>query len=65
MADPSDSSDNNAQSSSGSDISADAAPAEIVCSRCQTPSSETRSMVCFAINCYYCARCARIVGYGG
>jgi late competence protein required for DNA uptake (superfamily II DNA/RNA helicase) len=43
----------------------DGMPSQIVCSRCQTPSNETRSMVSFAINCYYCARCARLVGYGG
>jgi late competence protein required for DNA uptake (superfamily II DNA/RNA helicase) len=61
----SDSSDTSTQSSTnGTDSGTDSA-AEIVCSRCQTPSSETPSMVSFAINCYYCARCARIVGYGG
>jgi hypothetical protein len=62
MAEPS---DNSAESSTNNTDSGTEAAPEIVCSRCQTPSSETPSMVCFAINCYYCARCARIVGYGG
>lgn len=62
MADPSDNTASNGTNSP--DSGADSTP-EAVCSRCQTPSSETPSMVCFAINCYYCARCARIVGYGG
>jgi len=39
--------------------------AEIRCSRCQITASETTGMVCFAINSFYCPRCASIVGYGG
>jgi len=38
---------------------------EIRCCRCQSTSSDSSRMVCFAINMYYCARCASIVGYGG
>ena len=33
-----------------------------VCSRCQTSFGQ---FVAFALNSYYCTRCAKIVGYGG
>jgi hypothetical protein len=42
-----------------------ALPQLVYCSRCQRQSFSTDGMVCFAVNSYYCNRCASLVGYGG
>lgn len=51
--------------SSDSDSSSASTPQVIFCSRCQRSSYGSQGMVCFAINSYYCTRCASLVGYGG
>lgn len=51
--------------SNGSVTSDSSSSSEVRCCRCQATSSDSSRMVCFAINMYYCARCASIVGYGG
>lgn len=51
--------------SSDSGSSSTSTPQLIFCSRCQRSSYGTAGMVCFAMNSYYCTRCASLVGYGG
>lgn len=51
--------------SSDSGSSSCSTPQLIYCSRCQRSSFGTQGMVCFAMNSYYCTRCASLVGYGG
>jgi len=60
-------SDDSVRSSSSSDSGSSSAstPQLIFCSRCQRSSYGTAGMVCFAMNSYYCTRCASLVGYGG
>ena len=60
--------DTSVRTSSSSDSASSsetALPQIVCCSRCQCQSFSTEGMVCFALNSYYCTRCASLVGYGG
>lgn len=60
-------SDESIRTSTPSDSGSSSAstPQIVYCSRCQRSSFGTQGMVCFAMNSYYCTRCASLVGYGG
>jgi len=54
--------DSSSSRSSFSSDSTSSTPPNVCCSRCQTTYGR---MVAYSINSYYCARCAKLTGYGG